>query len=164
MAFQNAYLTEEEKQMFREAKITDPSSLRGELLVPNQWTIDRCSKIALVYCGVEDREEHWKETFYLFYNSINTNQMIKLILIRNRLRLDEDRILREKYNVDGVVRWNISECVIPKKLKFVISSEKNVTELLTDMLSIYGIDGNPNDKFKIKIFLEFGNPTWAKGV
>ena len=148
MAFENAYLTEEEKWMFREAKIPVSPSLHGELLVPNQWTIDRDNKIALVYCGVEDREEHWKETFFLFYKSISTNQMIRLILIRNSYNLDEERILRGKYKVDGVIRWNISECKIPEKLKFVISSKKIITDLLTEVLSIYGIDGNPHNKFK----------------
>ena len=83
MAFENAYLTEEEKQMFKDAGLTDPRGglFRGKPFVPTVWTVDRENKIALIYCGVTDREEHQKKTFVLFYKKIDIEHMVRFTLI-----------------------------------------------------------------------------------
>lgn len=157
MAFENAYLTEKDKRMFEEACIRSPIPFAKQPFVPSKWTIDRENMIAFVYAGVEDRtENYWEKTFLLFYNEISSDQMVKLILIDRGFSLSEERLLSEQHNVGGVTRWNVCKYFIPKNLKRVFSEERSLWELLTEILNCYGINGDPDKKYNIKSFLEFG--------
>ena len=156
MAFENAYLTEEEKQMFKDAGLTDPRGglFRGKPFVPTAWTIDRENKIALMYCGIADREENWKETFVIFYKQIDKEHLINLILTSNYLDGTTDEMLKQKYAVDTILKWDIIDISLPKTGGV---SKEEVFNFLSDALCAYGVYGDPMRTYtaKIKVVLDY---------
>lgn len=164
MAFENAYLTEEEKQMFKGAGLTDPRGglFRGEPFVPTAWTIDRENNIALICGGIADREEYKKETFALFYKSFDEEHMAKFTLIMGN-SCDEAKWehLKKDSNVNKIVVWRVDNYKMP----CCLSKEQydKIFNLLAEALSTYGISGNPKYKYSIKAVLRkeevnyFGN-------
>ena len=144
MAFENAYLTEKEKRMFEEACIRSPIPFAKQPFVPSKWTIDRENMIAFVYAGVADHTEYyWEKTFLLFYNEISSEQKIELILTDT------------SFGFDNVIRWKVCKYFVSPRLKRVFPSQRELGDLLTEILSCYGINGDPDKNFKFKVVLEF---------
>lgn len=154
MAFVNAYLTEEEKEKFRTAKVRDPRwKFAGEYLIPSIWTVDRENKIALIDCGFADRDEYWKQTFALIYKQIDNEHLIILTLTTDYFEKEKEKELEIEYNVNLVKRWTILDCTITHTLN--ITNQK-VCDILKDALTVYGVGGNPNRVQSVKAFVEFG--------
>ncbi|MBQ7132394.1 MAG: hypothetical protein IJO29_07450 [Oscillospiraceae bacterium] len=153
MAFVNAYLTEEEKRMFEEAKIPDPRyNLAKIFLAPNKWTIDREKNIALIYCGVANRDEYYKECFVLICDRIGSENIISLTLKRISIEFQKQRKMQQIYNVDYVQSWDIINIDVPYSLKERFPNEA-LYHILEEVLTIYGIDGKPEHNRNIKVFL-----------
>ena len=154
MAFVNAYLTEEEKEKFKAAKVRDPRwKLSEEYLIPSIWTVDKENNIALINCGVANRDEHWKKTFALLYKQIDNEHLIKLTLTTDYFEKEQEKELEIEYNVNLVKRWIILDCTIANTLN--ITNQK-VCDILKDALTVYGVGGNPNRVQSVKAFVEFG--------
>jgi len=153
MPFVNAYLTEEEKAIFDEAKIPDPRwNLPKYCLKTNKWTIDKEQSFALICCGVADRDEYEKETFALFYKKLDNEHMISLTLIHKHIKNETEKILRNEYNVNLVTKWIIHDWSKPKTLNI---TNQELLDILTDALSAYGVDGWPDVEYSVKAFVEF---------
>lgn len=150
MAFRNAYLTEEEKEMFEEAQIPDPGSYGRYVLIPRQWTIDRKNNIALIYCGVPDREEHWKKSFVLFYKGIDSRHMIELIIeekstlfgdrTSDKVKKQVGKKLLSHFDAEIVMTYHIDKIYRVDKTMSV----EAIANILADALSVYGVKGDPD--------------------
>lgn len=153
MAFVNAYLTVEEKRMFEEAKIRDPRyKIAKEYLKPNKWTIDRENNIALINCGIADRDEYDKETFALIYKQIDNEHLIVLTLTTDYFEKEKEKMLEIEYNVNLVKRWIVLNCVIADTLNI---TNQEVCDILADALTVYGVGGKLNSVQNVKAFIEF---------
>jgi len=154
MAFVNAYLTEEEKEKFREAKVLDPRWRSPKYcLEPTTWTVDEENKIALLNCGVANRDEHWKKTFALIYKQIDNEHLIELTLIEKCPDYLTEKKLREKYNVKAVTKWEVFDYKMPEMLKNKISQEE-LFEILENALTGYEINGKPDKKYSFKALIQ----------
>lgn len=157
MAFVNAYLTEEEKKAFEEAKIPDPKwGVSKYLLKPSRWTIDRERGIALINCGVADRENYEIETFAFINIQLEKKEILSFEIKGKYLSEEEENPLMKMYNVDMVKKWKVLKI---KKLdkSEIVNSHKDFLELLSKALSAYGISGNPNSKVISKALVELDN-------
>ncbi len=153
MPFVNEYLTEEEKAIFDEAKIPDPRwNLPKYLFKTNKWTIDKERSLALICCGVADRDEYEKETFALFYKKLDNEHMISLTLIHKHIKDETEKILRNEYNVNLVTKWIVHDWSKPKTLNI---TKQELLDILVDALSAYGVDGWPDVEYSVKAFVEF---------
>lgn len=154
MAFVNAYLTEEEKKKFEESKVRDPRYKISKInLMPSKWTIDKENKMALIDCGVANRDEHWKKTFALIYKQIDNEHLIELTLIEKCPDYLTEKKLREKYNVKSVTKWEVFNYKMPEMLKNKISQEE-LFEILENALTGYEINGNPDKKYSFKALIQ----------
>lgn len=153
MPFVNAYLTEEEKSIFDETKIPDPRwNLPKYCLRINKWTIDKERRLALICCGVADRDEYEKETFALFYKKLGCECMISLTLIHKHIKDETEKILRNEYNVNLVTQWIVHDWSKPNTLNI---TKQELLDILADALSAYGVDGWPDADYSVKAFIEF---------
>lgn len=150
MAFQNAYLTEEEKQMFEEAQIPNPGDWKRSVLIPRQWTVDRKNNIALIYCGIPDREEHWKKSFVLFYKGIDSRHMIEFIIeekstlfgdrTSDKVKKQVGKKLISHFDAEIVMTYHVDKIYRVDKT----TSIETIANILADALSAYGVNGNPD--------------------
>lgn len=153
MAFVNAYLTEEEKVIFDEAKIPDPRwNLPKYCLKTNKWTIDKERGLALICCDVADRDEYEKKTFALFYKKLDNEHMISLTLIQKYFEDEKEKILRNEYNVNLVTKWIVHDW---NKTQTLNITNQELLDILADALSAYGVDGCPDFEYSVKAFIEF---------
>lgn len=153
MSFVNAYLTEEEKAMFDEKKIPDPRwNLPKYCLKTNKWTIDKERRLALICCGVADRDEYEKQTFALFYKKLDNEHMISLTLIKKYFEDVKENMLRNEYNVNLVIKWIVHDRSKPKALNI---TNQELLDILADALTAYGVDGWPDEDYSVKAFIEF---------
>ena len=155
MAFVNAYLTEEEKEKFKAAKVRDPRwKLSEEYLIPSIWTIDKENNTALINCGVANRDKHWKQTFALVYKQIDNEHLVEITLVQRYIENNVYEKFKQQYNVELVKKWEIVDFKIPIALKSGITNQ-GLYRLLKEALSAYGVKGSPeNDVDYIKIILE----------
>ncbi|MDE7229505.1 MAG: hypothetical protein K2N56_03410 [Oscillospiraceae bacterium] len=173
MAFENAYLTEEEKEMFVEAHILDPGDWKSSILIPHQWTIDRKNNIALIYCGVPDREEYWKKSFVLFYKGIDSRHMIELIIedsrtwFGNRTNDEVKKQIGKKlishFDAEVVRRYLVHKIYRIDKT----TSIETIANVLADALSAYGVNGNPDhahDAHAFKAIVEVNGEAYYGNV
>lgn len=152
MAFVNAYLTDEEKRMIEEANIRDPRyKIAKKYLKPSKWTIDRENNIALINCGIADRDEYYKETFVLIYKQIDNEHLIALTLTTDYFEKEKEKMLAIEYNVNLVKKWIMLNCVIADTLNI---TNRELRDILTDALTAYGVNGNPKHKLNVKAILE----------
>ena len=108
MAFVNAYLTEEEKAKLNEAKIPDPRwNLPKYCLKLRKWTIDNERGIALINCGVSDRENYEIETFAFINTQMEERLILSFEMINKSIKKEEMPDLKKKYNVDLVEKWKL---------------------------------------------------------
>lgn len=165
MAFENAWLSEEEKKKFIEAKLRDPRfSIRSEKYLPaSNWTIDRENNVALVYCGEYNRDEYDKKVFALLYKQIDNEHLINVVLTRRYFPLEIEKKWREKYEVNLVEKWKLLECKIPKDLKVEIDNDE-LYNILSDALSRYGINGHPERVQNVKALLEVEGGKYYDGT
>ncbi len=154
MAFVNAYLTEEEKKKFEESKVRDPRYKISKInLIPSEWTVDKENKMALIDCGIADRDEYWKQTFAFIYKQIDNDHLIKLTLIDGLPDGITEKQLRKQYNVNLVKKWKVYDFKIPEVLRSDLS-DKKLFEILEEALTAYGINGNPEKTYSIKALLQ----------
>lgn len=152
MAFVNAYLTDEEKRMIEEANIRDPRyKITKKYLKPSKWTIDRENNIALINCGIADRDEYYKETFALIYKQIDNEHLIALTLVADYFEKEKEKMLAIEYNVNLVKKWIMLNCVIADTLNI---TNRELRDILTDALTAYGVNGNPKHKLNVKAIFE----------
>ena len=86
MSFINQYLTNKEKQAFAEAKIADPRwNLPKYCLIPYKWTVDRERNIALVNCGIADRECYEIKTFAFLNTNLEKKQILSFQMLNSYL-------------------------------------------------------------------------------
>lgn len=154
MAFVNAYLTEEEKARFSEAKIPDPRwNLPKYCLDPRRWTIDKEREIALINCGVADRDNYEIETFAFVNTHIEKRQVLSFNVVRKYQTKEKNEMLKKKYNVELVKNWDLIGIDNFKKFSIVPSFE-NFVELLSEALTVYGVDGEPGLVLSVKALVE----------
>ncbi len=152
MAFVNAYLTEEEKEKFNEAKIPDPRwNLPKYCLEPWKWTVDKDRGIALINCGVADRENYKIETFAFINTQIEKHQTLSFEIINKSIKKEEE--LKKKYDVDCVEKWELID-IHNLKISAIVSSIEGFVELLSEALNVYGINGKINSSYNVKALLE----------
>lgn len=137
MAFVNAYLTDEEKKAFEEAKIPDPRwGVSKYLLKPSRWTIDREKNIALINCGVADRENYEIETFAFVNIQVEKQEILSFEIKGIYLREEEENPLIKMHNVDMVKIWKVLKINKLDKSK-IVNSHKDFLELLSKALSAF---------------------------
>lgn len=154
MAFVNAYLTEEEKEKFREAKVLDPRwNLPKYCLDPRKWTIDKERGLALINCGVADRENYEIETFAFVNIKMEDHLVLSLELINQNIKKEEMVALKKKYAVDLVEKWKLISIDNLEKLSIVSSIEEFV-RLLSEALDAYGVGGEVNRSYDVKALVE----------
>lgn len=163
--FINTYLTYDEKERFAEAKIKDPINpftKRGFLLpakknylTPSRWTKDITNKIALIYCGNTNPDEHNKQTFAVIYKEINAKNVIITTLIykprSTAFSKEEYDALRIKYHVGILTKWEMVDLHIPKELRSVLTNEE-IYSIITDALCGYGDNGK--QVYNVQAFLD----------
>ena len=154
VAFVNAYLTDEEKKAFDEAKIPDPRwGLPKYILNARQWTVDRERGIALINCGVADRENYEIETFAFIDTQIEKRQILSFEIVNKGMKKEEKELLKIKYDVDIVENWQLISINNLKDSTIVSSMEKFIL-LLSESLTVYGINGRINRKYSVKALIE----------
>ena len=155
MAFVNAYLTEKEKEEFEKANIRDPrySFLKNENLSLSYWTIDKQRKIALISCGIIDRDEPDKEKFALIYKHLDKDHFISFTLAYGHIENKYKTLLKQQYNVGLVKKWILKEISIPDNVLKKIQ-KNDIFTIIEEALCTYGVDGNPNSNDRVKAFLE----------
>ena len=160
MAFVNAYLTEEEKEKFNEAKIPDPRwNLPKYCLEPWKWTVDKDRGIALINCGVADRENYKIETFAFINTQIEKHQTLSFEIINKSIKKEEEEELKKKYDVDCVEKWELID-IHNLKISAIVSSIEGFVELLSEALNVYGINGKINSSYNVKALLEVKCGDW----
>ena len=154
MAFVNAYLTEDEKANLNEAKIPDPRwNLHKYCLKLRKWTIDTERGIALINCGVADRENYEIETFAFVNTRTEAQLVLSFELINQSIKKAEMPALKKKYAVDLVEKWKLVRIDNPKNSAIVSSIEEFVS-LLSEALDAYGVDGEVNRNYNVKALIE----------
>ena len=154
MNFTNQYLTNEEKQAFAEAKITDPRwNLPKYYLIPFKWTVDKERNIALVNCGIADRECSEIKTFAFLNTNPEKKQILSFQMVNFYLSQTEEEILKKKYNVNLILNWKVIKIVNLKKSN-IFSSYEEFVMLLSEALSAYGVNGNPEFISNVKAFIK----------
>ena len=154
MAFVNAYLTDEEKSRFDEAKIPDPRwNLPKYCLEPCKWTADKERGLALINCGVADRENYEIETFAFVNIKTKEHLMMSFELINKNIKKEEKIVLKKKYGVDLVERWELISINNLKEMS-IVSSLEDFVKLLTEALEAYGVGGKVNRNYNVKALVE----------
>lgn len=154
MAFVNAYLTEEEKEKFNEAKIPDPRwNLPKYCLKLRKWTVDYERGIALINCGVADREKYEIETFAFINMQTEEPLVLSFEIINKSIKKEEMSDLKKKYNVDLVEKWELISIHNLKK-SAIVSSIEEFVRLLSETLDVYGVDGEINRSYNVKALVE----------
>jgi len=153
MAFVNAYLTEEEKEKFNEAKIPDPRwNLPKYCLKLRKWTVDNERGIALINCGVADRENYEIETFAFVNTHIEKRQILSFEMKHYYLDDKKEEELIKKYNVNLIKNWKILS-INHLDHSDIVNSYNEFFELLSEALTVYGIDGDPKFVPNVKVFI-----------
>ena len=151
MAFVNAYLTEEEKTKFNEAQIPDPRwNLPKYCLEPWTWTVDKERGIALINCGIENRDEHNIETFILIDTQIGKNEILSFKLKTANMGSDA---LAKKYGVNMVLIWHLIS-INGLENSDIVSSVEEFVDLLSEALTAYGSSGKPGFIPNVKALIE----------
>lgn len=151
MAFVNAYLTEEEKAKFNEAKIPDPRwNSPKYYLEPWKWTVDKERGIALINCGIENRDEHNIETFILIDTQIEKKEILSFKLKTANMGNDA---LTKKYGVNMVLIWHLIS-INGLENSDIVSSVEEFVDLLSEALTVYGSSGNPGFIPNVKALIE----------
>lgn len=151
MGFVNAYLTDEEKVKFSEAKITDPRwNLPKYCLEPWKWTVDKERGIALINCGVENRDEHNIVTFALIDIQIEKRKILSFKLKSANMGSD---ILAKKYCVSMVLIWHLIS-ISNIENSDIVSSMEEFIDLLSEALTAYGSSGKPGFIPNVKALIE----------
>lgn len=153
MAFVNAYLTDEEKKAFDEAKIPDPRwGLPKYILNARQWTVDRERGIALINCGVADREKYEIKTFAFINTQIDKRQILSFEITHYYLDDKKEEELIKKYNVNLIKNWKVLS-VNHLYNSNIVNSHNEFLKLLSEALTAYGIDGDPKFIPNVKVFV-----------
>lgn len=153
VAFVNAYLTDEEKKAFDEAKIPDPRwGLPKYILNARQWTVDRERGIALINCGVADRENYEIETFAFIDTQIEKRQILSFEITHYYLDDKKEEELIKKYNVNLIKNWKVLS-VNHLYNSNIVNSYNEFLKLLSEALTTYGIDGDPKFIPNVKVFV-----------
>lgn len=154
MAFVNAYLTDEEKNAFEEAEIPDPRwNLPKYCLKPWKWTVDKERGIALIDCGIADREDYTIRTLAFINTCIENQQILSFEITHYYLDDKEEEELKKKYNVNLIKNWKVLS-INHLENSDIIHSYNEFFELLSEALSAYGISGNPNSEVISKALIE----------
>ncbi len=154
MAFVNKYLSDEEKKMFEKAKLENPVRfhLEKNLLEPNEWTVDDERKIALINCGVADRENPEIETFAFINTNFKENDVLIFDMEEYYIDENEHEKLKKEYNVNLIINWKIRKIYNLKSTKIFVSKDE-FFKLLLESLTAYGVSGNPNFIPSVKVFI-----------
>lgn len=165
MAFENAWLSETEKKEFIEAKLRDPRfSIRsGKYLSSSNWTIDRENNIALVYCGVSSREDYRKEIFILLYKEFDNEHSISFTVTNKYFPDEKQKQLEKEYGVKLVKRWRLLDYSMYANTEDVIN-ETNILDILSNALSAYGVDGDPDLEINVKALVEVAEGKYYDGT
>ena len=155
MSFVNKYLSDEERKRFEEAKIENPVRfhLANNLLNPDAWTVDEERKIALINCGVADREKPEIETFAFVKTDLREKDALLFDLIKYYIDENESERLKQKYNVNLITNWKIGKICNLKNTK-IVSSKDEFLKLLVEALTAYGVSGNPKYIPNVKVFVK----------
>ncbi len=139
MAFENVYLTKEEKEKFKRRSIDGPyrpvigSKKLGCGTFP-KGTIDRERKIYLFYCGRGHYDfETPPEDYYfaLVWDDITGDRCVSFCLHKKHINSDEI----------GDVLWFNMSINIPKGLE---NKKELFIETFKEAMCVYGLDGDPN--------------------
>lgn len=165
MAFENAWLSEEEKKKFVEAKLRDPRfSIRSEKYLPaSNWTIDRENDVALVYCGVSSREDYRKEIFVLLYKKFDNEHSIRFTLTNQYFSDDKQKELEKEYGVKLIKRWRLLDYNMYANIGDIIN-ETEILDILSNAMSSYGVDGDPDIKLSVKALIEVEGGKYYDGT
>lgn len=77
------------------------------MLKPSRWTIDREKNIALINCGVADRENYEIETFAFVNIQVEKQEILSFEIKGIYLREEEENPLIKMHNVDMVKIWKV---------------------------------------------------------
>lgn len=133
------------------AKIIDPRwNLPKYCLEPWKWTVDKERGIALINCGVEDRDEHNIETFVLIDAQIEKRKILSFKLKTANMGSD---ILAKKYGVSMVLIWHLIS-ISNLENSDIVSSIEEFIELLSEALTAYGSSGKPGFIPNVKALVE----------
>lgn len=153
MAFVNAYLTDEEKSRLDEAKIPDPRwNLPKYCLKLRKWTVDTKRGIALIDCGIADRENYSIRTFAFIDTCIENRQILSFEITHYYLDDKEEEELKKKYNVNLIKNWKILN-INSFSCSNIVTSYSDFFELLAEALTAYGVDGDPEYVSNVKVFV-----------
>jgi hypothetical protein len=155
MAFINKYLTDEEMKRFAEAKIKNPVrfNLANNLLNPYDWTVDEERKIALINCGVADREQPDVETFAFINTDLKDNDILVFDMAKYYIDENEIERLKKKYNVNTIANWEIRKIDNLESTK-IVGSKDEFLNILEEALTAYGVSGNPRYIPNVKVFIK----------
>lgn len=146
MGFSNEYLTEQEIELIKE---TEHKALvnkhNGIFCYTNKCTTDRDRMIWLVhYPRSMDYESIInEERFVLFYGAISKQNIIEISLLD--LGIEKNPLIKEEHNAKLITYWKIKEIIIPP---FLPVDLQDIKELLSEIMSAYGINGDPKDRQK----------------
>jgi len=143
------------KKRFEELKIENPVRfhLEDNLLKPSAWTVDEEREIALVRCGIYDRENPEIETFAFINTDLKDDDILVFDIIQHSFDKEEDIKLKNKHNVDLVYNWELIK-INNLDLSHVVSSKDEFLQILEEALTAYCIDGNPKKIYKTKVFIK----------
>ena len=155
MAFINKYLSDEEKRRFEEAKIENPVRfhLEKNLLEPNEWTVDAERKIALINCGVADRENPEIETFAFINTDLKENDILIFDMVEYYIDEDEHEKLKKEYSVNLIINREVRKIYNLKNSKIIVSKDE-FYKILEEALTAYGVSGNPDYIPNVKVFVK----------
>lgn len=137
MAFENVYLTEEEKNMLDQLKLPYPKGIYwkrkhnyfGEDIT--FWTADKDRGIYLVDCG-QYREEPEIEGFVLVWKEFSSSSLSS-VMLKQRGRHNEEDIL--------TFNWELSKLNISPSLQI---SYEEVIKTVKEALFVYWVAGTPD--------------------
>jgi hypothetical protein len=152
MAFKNVYMTEEDKRRLLAADIPDPRCKRFRLGEEGRkseyWTYDKESGHVLIGIGVVDRDAFGEFMYLFFWEKLDKEHMIKVILERGMPKKvnDED----EENGIEGYTTWELMNINTPSK---VVSDKKKIFKKFIEAMGVFGIDGDPTDDFRIRAII-----------
>jgi len=145
MGFSNEYLTDEEKRLIAETRhlrLTS-SSKTESFCLKDRATVDREKRIwLLANATTYDWDPRVRgKLFVIFWKKIHKDNVIEVTL--KDLGWEENDLVKEKYKVGDIRYWSIMDIKISKQLKI---DRSNIKIILEEIMSAYGISGNPKHK------------------
>lgn len=137
MAFENVYLTEEEKNMLDQLKLPYPKEIywKSEYNYfgrdKTYWTADKSREIYLAYSG-EYREEPDEKGFVLVWKEFSSTAMISIILKQRGDYNEEDKL---------TFNWELIKLNISPNLNV---SREEVIKIVKEALFVYWVRGRPD--------------------